>query len=81
MAASEYVSVHSQADTEEAELALERTKLKQDNKGERQALTAIYVARGIEPLLANQVAQQLIPSGAMASSSMPNERGLPARTA
>ena len=49
MAASEYVSVHSQADTEEAELALERTKLKQDNKGERQALTAIYVARGLEP--------------------------------
>jgi len=41
MAASEYVSVHSQADTEEAELALERTKLKQDNKSERQALTAI----------------------------------------
>jgi VIT1/CCC1 family predicted Fe2+/Mn2+ transporter len=60
MAASEYVSVHSQADTEEAELALERTKLKQDNKGERQALTAIYVARGLEPLLAQQVAQQLI---------------------
>jgi VIT1/CCC1 family predicted Fe2+/Mn2+ transporter len=52
MAASEYVSVHSQADTEEAELALERTKLKQDNKSERQALTAIYVARGLEPLLA-----------------------------
>jgi len=51
---------HSQADTEEAELALERTKLKQDNKSERQALTAIYVARGLEPLLANQVAQQLI---------------------
>jgi len=60
MAASEYVSVHSQADTEEAELALERTKLKQDNKGERQALTAIYVARGLEPLLATRVAQQLI---------------------
>ena len=60
MAESEYVSVHSQADTEEAELALERTKLKQDNKSERQALTAIYVARGLEPLLANQVAQQLI---------------------
>jgi len=60
MAASEYVSVHSQADTEAAELAIERTKLKQDNKGERQALTAIYVARGLEPLLASQVAQQLI---------------------
>ena len=60
MAASEYVSVHSQADTEEAELALERTKLKKDNKGERQALTAIYMARGLDPQLANQVAQQLI---------------------
>jgi hypothetical protein len=60
MAASEYVSVHSQSDTEEAELAHERTKLKQDSKGERQALTAIYVARGLEPSLANQVAQQLI---------------------
>jgi VIT1/CCC1 family predicted Fe2+/Mn2+ transporter len=40
-------------------LALERRKLKKDNKGERQALAAIYVARGLEPLLANQVAQQL----------------------
>jgi VIT1/CCC1 family predicted Fe2+/Mn2+ transporter len=47
MAASEYVSVHSQADTEEAELAIERTKHKKDNKGERQALAAIYVARGL----------------------------------
>jgi len=60
MAASEYVSVHSQTDTEEAELAVERTKLKKDNKGERQPLTAIYVVRGLEPLLAAQVSQQLI---------------------
>ena len=60
MAASEYVSVHSQADTEEAELALERTKLKKDNKGERQTLTAIYEARWLDPPLAKQVAQQLI---------------------
>jgi len=60
MAASEYVSVHSQADTEEAELALERTKLKKDNKGEREALTAIYEARGLDSQLAKQVAQQLI---------------------
>ena len=60
MAASEYVSVHSQADTEEAELNLERTRLKQDNKNEHKAVTAIYIARGLEPLLANQVAQQLI---------------------
>jgi VIT1/CCC1 family predicted Fe2+/Mn2+ transporter len=47
MAASEYVSVHSQADTEEAELALERTKLKQDNKGERQALTEFMWPGGL----------------------------------
>jgi VIT1/CCC1 family predicted Fe2+/Mn2+ transporter len=60
MAASEYVSVHSQAEAEEAELALVRTQFKQDHKGERQALTAIYVTRGLDPLLANQVAEQLI---------------------
>jgi VIT1/CCC1 family predicted Fe2+/Mn2+ transporter len=60
MATSEYVSVHSQADTEEAELALERTKLKTDSIGERHALTAIYMARGLDSILANQVAQQLI---------------------
>jgi len=60
MAASEYVSVHSQADTEEAELALERTKLRKDSAGERQALAAIYEARGLDPLLAKQVALQLI---------------------
>jgi len=59
MAASEYVSVHSQADTEETELPIERTKLNLDSKSERQALTAIYVARGFEPLLANQVAQHM----------------------
>ena len=60
MAASEYVSMHSQADTEEAELTLERTKLKKDNNGERQALTAICEARGLDPPLAKQVALQLI---------------------
>ena len=60
MAAGEYVSVHSQADTEEAELALERTELKTDNKGEHKELAAIYVARGLAPPLAKQVAQQLM---------------------
>lgn len=60
MAASEYVSVHSQADTEEAELALQRTQLKTNKKVENDKLTAIYVARGLEPVLAKQVAQQLI---------------------
>src|ERR1700737_5528056 len=45
MAAGEYVSVHSQADTEDAELKLERRELKADEKGERKELMAIYVAR------------------------------------
>jgi vacuolar iron transporter family protein len=46
MAAGEYVSVHSQADTEQADLALERAELKADDKGEHKELMAIYVARG-----------------------------------
>src|SRR5450432_2566939 len=49
MAAGEYVSVHSQADTEKADLALERAELKADDKGEHRELTAIYVARGLDP--------------------------------
>src|ERR1035441_5551270 len=59
MAAGEYVSVHSQADTEKADLALERAELKADDEGEHQELTAIYVARGLKPALAKQVAEQL----------------------
>jgi VIT1/CCC1 family predicted Fe2+/Mn2+ transporter len=60
MAAGEYVSVHSQADAEQAELAVERAELKADDKGEHKELTAIYVARGLEPVLAKQVAEQLM---------------------
>jgi vacuolar iron transporter family protein len=60
MAAGEYVSVHSQADTEKAELEMERRELKSDEKGEHKELTAIYVARGLDPRLANQVAEQLM---------------------
>jgi len=60
MAAGEYVSVHSQADTEMAELELERRELKADDKGEQQELMAIYVARGLDPSLAKQVAEQLM---------------------
>src|ERR1700728_1897795 len=60
MAAGEYVSVHSQADTEEAELKLERTELKADDVGEHRELMAIYVARGLDPSLAKQVAEQLM---------------------
>ena len=65
MAAGEYVSVHSQADTEEAELKRERAELKADNKGEHEELTAIYVDRGLDPLLAKQVADQLMAHDAL----------------
>jgi VIT1/CCC1 family predicted Fe2+/Mn2+ transporter len=65
MAAGEYVSVHSQADTERAELALERAELKSDDRGEHKELAAIYVARGLDPLLAKQVAQQLMAHDAL----------------
>ena len=60
MAAGEYVSVHSQADTEEAELTLERKELKNDNKGEHKELAAIYQTRGLDPALAKKTAQQLM---------------------
>ena len=65
MAAGEYVSVHSQADTEEAELALERTELRKDNIGEHKELAAIYVDRGLSPALAKQVAEQLMAHDAL----------------
>ena len=65
MAAGEYVSVHSQADTEQAELERERTELKADDKGEHEELTAIYVARGLDPSLAKQVAEQLMAHDAL----------------
>jgi VIT1/CCC1 family predicted Fe2+/Mn2+ transporter len=65
MASGEYVSVHSQADTEDAELALERTELKTDVKGEHDELTAIYIARGLQPALAKQVAEQLMSHDAL----------------
>jgi VIT1/CCC1 family predicted Fe2+/Mn2+ transporter len=65
MAAGEYVSVHSQADTESADLKRERAELKADDKGEHKELTAIYVARGLEPSLAKQVADQLMAHDAL----------------
>src|SRR5450631_2586195 len=65
MAAGEYVSVHSQADTEQADLNLERTELKADDRGEHRELAAIYVARGLEPALAKQVAEQLMAHDAL----------------
>lgn len=60
MAAGEYVSVHSQWDTEQADLERERGELQADHAGEHKELTEIYVARGLDPLLAEQVAEQLM---------------------
>ena len=54
MAAGEYVSVHSQADTEQAELKRERAELKADDKGEHKELMAIYVGRGLEARVVEQ---------------------------
>lgn len=59
MAAGEYVSVSSQADTEQADLALERRELEADPEFEREELASIYVGRGLTKELAQQVADQL----------------------
>ena len=59
MAAGEFVSVSSQADTEKADLAKERHELAQQPEGELRELAAIYVKRGLDPALAGQVAEQL----------------------
>lgn len=60
MAAGEYVSVHSQADTENADLARERAELAANPTAEQRELSAIYVSRGLQPELAQQVAEQLM---------------------
>jgi VIT1/CCC1 family predicted Fe2+/Mn2+ transporter len=59
MAAGEYVSVQSQADTERADIAKETRELAEEPDAELQELTHIYVQRGLAPELAKQVAQQL----------------------
>ena len=65
MAAGEYVSVSSQADTEEADLAREREELATVPAAEEDELTHIYVGRGLEPVLARTVAQQLMAKDAL----------------
>src|SRR5262249_39106505 len=65
MAAGEYVSVSSQADTEHADLEREKRELSQDPKSEKEELAQIYVARGVKPGLARQVAQQLMAKDAL----------------
>ena len=67
MAAGEYVSVHSQADTENADLERERMEIESHPEAERAELTGIYVARGLTPELAHQVAGQLMAHDALGS--------------
>lgn len=65
MAAGEYVSVSSQADTERADLDRERGELAADGENEHAELAAIYVARGLDTDLANEVAGQLMAKDAL----------------
>lgn len=65
MAAGEYVSVHSQADTEQADLNRERCELAADPQAEERELATIYEGRGLAPTLAQQVAQQLMAHDAL----------------
>lgn len=79
MAAGEYVSVHSQADTERADLSRERAELKEDPVAERRELTAIYVGRGLSYGLAQQVAEQLMAHDALGAHAR-DELGISDKT-
>ena len=65
MAAGEYVSVHSQADTEQSDLSRERAELAKQPAAEQRELAAIYVSRGLDAGLAQQVAEQLMQHDAL----------------
>jgi vacuolar iron transporter family protein len=75
MAAGEYVSVSSQADTEQADLEREKHELATEPQAEEDELTGIYVRRGLEPELARTVAQQLTAKGPLAAHAR-DELGL-----
>jgi len=75
MAAGEYVSVSSQADTESADQARELLELSDQPEAELEELTQVYVARGVEPALARQVAEQMTAKDAFAAHSR-DELGL-----
>ena len=75
MAAGEYVSVSSQADTERADLARESAELEADEEFEQEELAEIYVNRGLEPSLAHQVAVQLMKHDALGAHAR-DELGL-----
>ena len=80
MAAGEYVSVSSQADTETADLARERRELATTPDAEKEELVGIYTARGLTPALARQVADQLMEQDALAAHAR-DELGLSPATA
>ena len=80
MAAGEYVSVSSQSDTEQADLARERHELATDLAFERKELAEIYVERGLAPELAQQVADQLMAKDALGAHAR-DELGISEATA
>lgn len=80
MAAGEYVSVSSQSDTEQADLARERAELANQPALETEELTQIYVKRGLEPALARQVADQLMAKDALGAHAQ-DELGISEITA
>ncbi len=75
MAAGEYVSVYSQADTERADLEREKKELEEDPEGELAELTGIYIDRGLSPGLAKQVAEELTAGDKLAAHAR-DELGL-----
>jgi VIT1/CCC1 family predicted Fe2+/Mn2+ transporter len=75
MAAGEFVSVHSQEDTENADLAQERAELKKDPAGEQRELAGLYVGRGLDQPLADQVAGKLMARDALGAQAR-DELGL-----
>ena len=79
MAAGEYVSVHSQADAEKADIDRERQELKTDNASEHKELAAIYQGRGLDAALARQVAEQLMAHDAL-GAHMRDELGISQET-
>jgi VIT1/CCC1 family predicted Fe2+/Mn2+ transporter len=80
MAAGEYVSVSSQSDTERADLARESKELRENVEFELDELTKIYVNRGVEAVLARQVAQQLMAKDALTAHAR-DELGISENTA
>lgn len=80
MAAGEFVSVHSQADTENADLARERAELERDPAGEQRELAGIYAGRGLDQPLADEVAAKLTAHDALGAHAR-DELGLSDTTA